>query len=205
MKCLYIPYSYLYVVYHPSCILKPEKIRRECYRVDDIQFVNQGYHINKVDGGIMKRKLLSFGFILVIGVVLLSGCSAVGIAKQDELAAANGRIDHLENQMAILSTINAYNVWYDQFYAKGAYRFDSVAIFNEKLGTMVLANGNSATLESWEKYLAADKALSELIVSLPEDTKTWDSEQYDIWYNTSTERYTVLGEMGTVLFKTIAQ
>ena len=153
----------------------------------------------------MKKGLFVPVFVLLISVLLLSGCGALGIAKQDELATANSKIEALEKQVAILSTINAYNVWYDQFYARGTYQFADVTSFNEKLGTLVSANGEGPASESWQKYLAADKALSDLIATLPQDTTTWDKDQYDSWYKASSDRYAGLGEVGTALFKSISQ
>ena len=153
----------------------------------------------------MKKGLFIPVFVLLIGVMLLSGCGALGIAKQDELAATDSKIESLEQQVALLSTISAYNIWYDQYYARGTYTFADVKSFNEKLGTLISANSEGAALETWEKYLIADKSLSDLIATLPEDTSTWDKDQYDSWYKASSDRYAGLGDVGTALFKSISQ
>lgn len=167
----------------------------------------------------MKKRFLIRVLALVIAVMLLSGCGALGIAKQGEVAtvqgevaavqgeltAARSKIESLEKQVVLLSTISAYNVWYDQYYARGTYLFASVNSFNEKLGSLIGANGKGPSGESWEKYLVADKTLSDLIATLPEDTQTWSADQYDSWYKASSARYTALGAVGTALFSSIAQ
>ncbi len=160
----------------------------------------------------MKKRLIFPISIILISVLLLSGCGALGIAKQDEVASIQGelataisKIESLENQISILSTINAYNIWVDQYYARGTYRFADVASFNNKLGSLIQSNSTCPALESWEKYLAEDKAVGDIIQTLPEDTSTWNKEQYDTWYKASSVRYAVLGEVGTALFNSIVQ
>ena len=160
----------------------------------------------------MKKSIIFPVSIILIGVLLLSGCGAVGIAKQDEvttiqdeLATAKSKIESLEKQMTVLSTINAYNVWVDQYYARGTYRFADVTSFNSKLGSLIQANSKCPALEFWEQYLAEDKAVNDIIQTLPEDTSTWNKEQYGSWYQASSVRYAALGEVGTALLNSIAQ
>ena len=167
----------------------------------------------------MKTKLIFPVFIILISVLLLSGCGSFGIAKQDEVATIQGelatiqgeftiaksKIESLEKQISVLSTINAYNVWFDQYYARGTYKFTNVTSFNSKLGSLIQAIGTDTAGEPWKKYLVEDKSVSDIIQTLPEDTKTWNTEQYDSWYKASSARYAALGELGTALFNSIAQ
>jgi len=160
----------------------------------------------------MKKSFIFSVSVILIGVLLLSGCGAVGIAKQDEvttiqneLATAKSKIESLEKQISTLSTINAYNIWFDQYYARGTYRFASVTSFNNEIDLLIQSNGTGLAFESWEKYLVEDKVVSDIIQALPEDTNSWNKEQYDSWYKASSDRYAALGEVGTALFNSIAQ
>ena len=165
----------------------------------------------------MKNWLLVPLTIALLGILLLSGCTSFvapeelakvqgELAKvQGELTIAQEKVESLEVQVATLATLSAYNVWHDQFYAKGAYSFADIKSFNEKLGSLIQATGDNASETSWNAYITADKSLSDVIVALPEDTSTWTQEQYGQWYEAGTNRYTTLGGVGTALFNCIAQ
>lgn len=107
--------------------------------------------------------------------------------------------------MASLSAISAYNIWYDQYYSIGNYVFADVEAFNAKLGALVNATGDTASRAAWDEYTAADTALTSLVAELPEDTLTWDQEQYNKWLEASTTRYNALGAVGTALFNAIVK
>ncbi len=128
-----------------------------------------------------------------------------GTAKQSDVGAVQDKIKSMESQVASLSAISAYGIWYDQFYLVGNYEFADTPSFNQKLETLVKATNNSDVLTAWNSYIAGDKALSELLKSLPEDANTWNKEQYDEWLKASTDRYNALGEVGTALFNAIVK
>lgn len=151
----------------------------------------------------MKKRLLVPIVAVMLGTILLSGCTP-GVATEDFTAAQN-RIEELEVQVASLSAISAYNVWYDQYYAVGAYVFADVAAFNDKLGAMVVATGDSASTTAWNTYLAADTALNSVVEALPEDYTTWNEEQNNRWLEATTARTNALGEVGTALFGAIVE
>ncbi len=158
----------------------------------------------------MKKWFLVPITIAMLGLLLLSGCTAFAspeelAAVQSELTTAQNRIESLEAQVATLATISAYNVWYDQYYAKGAYRFADADSFHEKLGSLVKATGNETSKTSWSSYITSDKTLSDIVTELPEDTSTWTQEQYAQWYEAGANRYKSLGEVGAALFSSITQ
>ena len=143
----------------------------------------------------------------LLGVILLSGCAA-GVAPEDftevqgELTAAQNEIKALEAQVASLSAISAYTIWYDQYYAVGNYIFADTASFNEKLEALIEATGDSASETAWNTYLAAENALIALREELPEDSSVWTEEHYNKWVEATTARYNAFGEVGTALFNT---
>lgn len=119
-------------------------------------------------------------------------------------SASQVRILELEAQVAELSAISAYAIWYDQYYEVYNYAFADVATFNWKLGTLVDATNNTSALTAWYSYLEVDTALNDIVAELPEDYDTWTEEQYNQWLDASTARYDALGEVGTALFNAIA-
>jgi len=148
----------------------------------------------------------------MLGVILLSGCAA-GVAPEDfaevqggltttqsELTATQNEIKALEAQVSDLSAISAYTIWYDQFYGVGNYIFADTASFNEKLGALIEATGDSDSQTAWSTYLAAENALIALLEELPEDTTTWTEEDYNKWSEATTASYDAFGEVGTALF-----
>ena len=114
------------------------------------------------------------------------------------------RILELEAQVAGLSAISAYSIWYDQYYGIGNYVFADVATFNWKLGTLIDATNNTNAITYWYYYLAADTALNDLTAESPEDYSTWTDEQNKKWSEARTARYNALGTVGTTLFNAIA-
>jgi len=153
----------------------------------------------------MKKWLLVLGVAVIFVAVLLSGC-AKGVAPE-EFATAQTQIKSLETQVADLSAISAYNIWYDQYYLYGTetqyYAFPDTASFNKRLGDLVYATGDSASKTAWDAYLVADTALSDVLAQLPEDYTTWTEEQTNQWSGVNTARYDALGAVGTALFNVI--
>ena len=162
----------------------------------------------------MTKRFLIPIVVALLGVILLSGCAA-GVAPEDftevqgeltttqsELTAAQNKIKALEVQVASLSAISAYTIWYDQYYAVGNYIFADAASFNEKLGALIEATGDSASETAWNTYLAAENALIALREELPENSSVWTEEHYNKWVEATTARYNAFGEVGTALFNT---
>ena len=155
----------------------------------------------------MTKRFLIPIVVALLGVILLSGCAA-GVAPEDftevqgELTAAQNEIKALEAQVASLSAISAYTIWYDQYYAVGNYIFADTASFNEKLEALIEATGDSASETAWNTYLAAENALIALREELPEDSSVWTEEHYNKWVEATTARYNAFGEVGTALFNT---
>lgn len=203
---------------------------------------------------IMKKWLLVPIFTLMLGLVLLGGCSTLGVVAAEDLAKANSdlavtqndlaatqnglvaiqndlattqnalaatqkdlaaakadlvtaknRNQEIEAQVASLSAISAYNIWYDQYYSIGNYLFADVAAFNTKLGALVNSTGDTASKAAWDDYIAGDTALTSLLAELPEDSLAWTAEQYNKWLEASTVRYNALGAAGTALFNAIVK
>lgn len=158
----------------------------------------------------MKKRLLVPIVAVMLGTILLSGCTA-GVATEDfaavqsDLIAAQNRIEELEVQVASLSAISAYDIWYDQYYEVYDYVFADVATFNAKLGAVVVATGDSASITAWSTYLTADAALTDVVAGLPEDAETWTEEQNNQWLEATTARTNALGEVGTALFSVIVE
>ncbi len=126
-------------------------------------------------------------------------------AAQSEIEAAQSEIEALKIQVAILSAISAYDIWYDQYYAVGAYEFADSASFIKKFGTLIEAIGDSACETAWNNYVAADKNLSDVVKGLPEDSSTWTEEQNEQWLEAATIVYNALGEVGAALFDAIGK
>jgi len=165
----------------------------------------------------MKKWLLILVVATMVGVMLVSGCAA-GVAPEDfakvqsdlataqnDLEAAQSEIEALKTQVAILSAISAYDIWYDQYYAVGAYEFADSASFIKKFGTLIEAIGDSACETAWNNYVAADKNLSDVVKGLPEDSSTWTEEQNEQWLEAATIVYNALGEVGAALFDAIGK
>jgi len=119
-------------------------------------------------------------------------------------SASQVRILELEAQVAGLSAISAYGIWYDQYYEVYNYQFEDVATFNWKLGTLIDATNDANALAYWYYYLEVDTALNDILAELPEDYNTWTEEQTNQWSEASTARYNAFGEVGTALFYAIA-
>jgi outer membrane murein-binding lipoprotein Lpp len=118
------------------------------------------------------------------------------------------KIFDLETQVAGLSAISAYNIWYDQYYNYGTdkqyYTFANTLSFDTRLGNLITTTGDNATIAAWNTYLAADKALSDVLSNLPKDSKTWTQDQVNQWSNASKPRIKALGDVGTALFNVIS-
>lgn len=176
----------------------------------------------------MKRYFGAIVIILMLGILLLSGCgnyvakeeftkvqTDLTAAKSDlaavksDLAAAKSSMVTAQSQIKLLSASDGYNIWYDQYYRLGTayqyYAFADVDAFNKKLGTIIDATGDSVTLTAWQDYLKAHKALIDLVKSLPEDYNKWNAEQTSKWKDATAVRYTALGKVGTALFNVISK
>jgi len=134
------------------------------------------------------------------------------VAAKSELAAANSalaeaqnRIETLESEIAILSSISAYNIWYDQYYTVGYYEFKDVISFNEKFGAIIEATDDSNSIVAWKAYLVANEELNTLAKTLAEDYSLWSMDEYRLWYEVATgrPRLDALGNVGTALHDAI--
>jgi len=145
--------------------------------------------------------------VAILGVILVNGC-APSVAPEDfaklqgELTASQNRVTKLETQVQKLSTISAYSIWYDQYYAVNNYVFKDTKTFNEQFGVLVAATGDAASQAAFSAYLAAATALDNLVASLPKDYTTWTADQTNQWTKASAARYDAFGKVGTALYNT---
>ncbi|MAF85253.1 MAG: hypothetical protein CL875_02005 [Dehalococcoidales bacterium] len=127
----------------------------------------------------------------------------VTLYEATDYSASQIRILELETQVADLSVISAYNIWYDQYYGIYNYTFEDTTTFNWKLGTLIYATNNDTVIGYWNYYYAADSALNEVLAELPEDYGTWTEDQINQWSEANTARSEALGYVGTYLFYAI--
>ncbi len=155
----------------------------------------------------MRRRLAIISVVIAILVVLISGCSSKEAsstgANEDEVASLQARIETLENKVAILSTIAAYQIWYDQYHASGIYQFPSAESFVATFGTLVEASSDNASEAAWNDYLIAERNCESVSAGLPEDSATWSENQSDEWAQTTDALYQALGKVGESLFNAI--
>ena len=130
--------------------------------------------------------------------------------KVEDLTRAAAALEELADNSAKLneelSTIAAYSLWYDYYYATGAYNFEDVALFNSQLGNLVTATGDAASQAALDIYYQADNEYQEVVASLPPDN-VWTMPQYENWRDAGEARKEALGQVGGHLLdkvKTIA-
>jgi hypothetical protein len=134
----------------------------------------------------------------------------IGAALYDaaQYAASQYSTLLLQYQMANISLITAYDIWYDQYVLYGTdnqmYSFTDGVAFNTRLGDLITAANNSDVQAAWDAYIVADTALADVLAELPEDYNTWTAAQTDRWSAASTARTNALGNVGTALFNAIS-
>ena len=172
----------------------------------------------------MKRRAYIFAGIAILALLLTVGGCASGVAVEDfeaQISSLNEKIEaqnsslnekieavelkltDSESQVASLSTMSAYQLWFDQYYSLGTYTFPDVKSFNSSCGLLIKEVNNGNTVTSWNLYIQADKAYYDLLDSLPEDTATWTLEQYNQWLELNEARSDALGQVGATLFSAI--
>lgn len=164
----------------------------------------------------------------MIIALALSGCSS-GIpqeqydqltselaSSQQQLEELNTRVEDLTEENAALenslnnstklneelSAIAAYSIWFDYYYGTGAYSFDNVTAFNEQLGSLITATGDTNSQAAFDGYLEADNAYNEVVDSLPE-SNIWTPSQYKSWSDAGKSRKEALEQAGEHLLNKI--
>lgn len=128
------------------------------------------------------------------------------ISSLDErIEGLDSRIAGSESQVAVLSSMSAYQLWFDQYYSLGTFSFSDVNSFNKSCGRLISEVNDADTVAAWNLYIQADKAYYDLLATLPEDTSTWTGTQYDQWTDSNTERSEALGQVGTTLLSAISE
>jgi len=156
------------------------------------------------------RHPILYSIILTfITVALIGACSPAASQSTQPAADASveAQVKELQKELAIVSAIAAYHIWWDQYYnySKGYYAFPSAEAFNKRLGGLVYATSDSNAIKSWENYLVADKNSNAVIQSLPKEPAKWTTEEYNKWVKAYTVRVNALGEVGTALHNIIAK
>ena len=161
----------------------------------------------------MKKHLLLFTGVVILALLLTVGGCAPGISTEEftaQIDTLNEKIDTLtaqladsDQQVASLSAMSAYQLWFDQYYSLGTYSFPDVKSFNKSCGILIKKTSDGNTITSWNLYIQADKAYYDLLDSLPEDTSTWTMEQYESWLELNEARTDALGQVGATLFSAI--
>lgn len=161
----------------------------------------------------MKRRAYIFAGIAILALLLTVGGCASGVSTEDfeaQISSLNEKIEAVElkladsdSQVASLSTMSAYQLWFDQYYSLGTYTFPDVKSFNKSCGLLIKEVNNGNTVTSWNSYIQADKAYYDLLESLPEDTATWTMAQYNQWVELNEARSDALGQVGATLFSAI--
>jgi hypothetical protein len=148
--------------------------------------------------------------ISMLLALAFTGCGG-GVSQADfdklqsELEEAKKEIAALETQVSVLSTISAYQIWYDQYYQIGAYEFADSESFIEKFGALIDAIGDAEAEEAWSKYIKTEGDLRDVVAELPANSDDWTSQQNAQWASAAAETYESLGELGDVLFDTIGE
>jgi len=157
-----------------------------------------------------KGKYLFVGIVIMALLFGMNGCSS-GVSEE-EFTSLNGKLDALnlkleesEAQITALSTISAYQLWFDQYYSLGTYSFTDVKTFNRSCGRLISKVNDADAVVAWNLYIQADKAYYDLFEILPKDTATWTREQYDQWVVLNTNRTEALGQVGATLFSAIGK
>jgi len=150
----------------------------------------------------MKKWLLIPLIVLLLAGVLLGGCTFV---SNDDFEAVQNQLQAYEDNLSKLTAVTAYQVWYDQYYSLGTYSFPDTASFNRTLGSMIREVGDNNSAISWNAYLSADSNYNNVLTTLPKDTSTWTTEQYNAWLDTGNKRADALGQVGTTLFNFIKE
>jgi len=119
--------------------------------------------------------------------------------KVEDLTQAKAAFEELADNSAKLneelSTIAAYSLWYDHYYATGAYSFDDVTAFNSQLGSLIAAIDDTNSRSAFDVYHATHYDYSTIVASLPEDN-IWTESEYDSWRAASESRKEALGQVG---------
>jgi len=128
---------------------------------------------------VMKKWFLLSGVATVFLAVSLSGCAGGGVpadyeqvkstlatvqadlsAAKADLTKANNEIKTIKAmvtgltpQVAGLSAMAAYSIWYDQYYKIYNYQFADTATFQKEFGALITATNNAAAKTAWDAYL----------------------------------------------------
>jgi len=157
-----------------------------------------------------KGKYLFVGIVIVALLFGMSGCSS-GVSEEDfsslsgKLDALSLKVEESEVQIAALSTVSAYQLWFDQYYSLGTYSFTDIKDFNRSCGQLISKVNDADAVVAWNLYIQADKAYYDLFEILPKDTATWTRTQYDQWVNLNSSRSDALGQVGATLFSAISK
>lgn len=161
----------------------------------------------------MKKRLYLFTGVVILALLLTVGGCAPGVSTEDfnaQISALNEKIDALtaqltdsQSQVASLSAMSAYQLWFDQYYSLGTYSFPDVKSFNKSCGLLIKKTDNGNTITSWNQYIQADKTYYDLLNTLPKDTSEWTMDQYEQWVELNEKRSESLGQVGATLFSAI--
>lgn len=173
---------------------------------------------------VIQMKHIIIYLSLMIIALALSGCSS-GIPQEQydqltsELTSSQQQLEELDTRVGDLtkenaalenslnnstklneelSAIAAYSIWFDYYYGTDAYNFDDVAVFNEQLGSLITATGDTNSQAAFSVYYEADNAYNEVVDSLPEDN-VWTMSQYKSWSDAGKSRKEALGQVGVHL------
>jgi len=162
----------------------------------------------------MKMAKYLYSLIAILALIITAGGCSSGISSEDfeeQLALLNEQIDALslkitdsELSVTTLSTISAYQLWFDQYYSLGTYSFSDVKDFNRSCGELISEVNDGDVITSWNIYIQADNAYYELLEELPTDTAAWTQTEYEQWVELNEARSDALGQVGATLFKVIS-
>jgi len=173
---------------------------------------------------VIQMKHIIIYLSLMIIALALSGCSS-GIPQEQydqltsELTSSQQQLEELDTRVGDLtkenaalenslnnstklneelSAIAAYSIWFDYYHGTGAYNLDDVAVFNEQLGNLITATGDTNSQAALSVYYEADNAYNEVVDSLPEDN-IWTMSQYESWSDAGKSRKEALEQVGVPL------
>lgn len=156
-----------------------------------------------------------FAGVAILALLFTAGGCASGVSTEnfeEQISSLNQKIDALnltiadsELQVTTLSTISAYQLWFDQYYSLGTYSFPDVKTFNRSCGQLISEVNDADAVAAWNIYIQADKAYYDSLEILPKDTSTWTTTEYDRWVGLNEARSDALGQVGVTLFNAISK
>lgn len=162
----------------------------------------------------MKKGIYLYSVVAILALIFTVGGCSSGISSEDfeeKVSLLNQQIDALDLKIAdselsviTLSTIAAYQLWFDQYYSLGTYSFSDIKDFNRSCGELISEVNDGNVITSWNIYIQADDTYYNLLEELPTDTATWTQTEYEQWVELNEARSDALGQVGATLFNVIS-